>query len=50
MVIMQSNGGMDGWTDALDVIEVLCGHHVLIWIWSTGQHVRMTIHGLSLST
>ncbi len=29
--------------------EVLCGHHVLIWIWSTGQRVRMPIHGAPLS-
>lgn len=29
--------------------EELCGHHVLIWIWSTGQRVRMTIHGAPLS-
>lgn len=28
---------------------MLCSHHVLIWIWSTGQHVRMTIHGAPLS-
>lgn len=48
MVIMQRQ--MERWIDALDVIEVLCGRHVLIWIWSTGQHVRMTIHGRSLST
>lgn len=28
--------------------QVLCGHHVLIWIWSTGQRVRMSIHGAPL--
>lgn len=28
---------------------MLCGHCVLIWIWSAGQRVRITIHGAQFS-
>lgn len=35
----------------LDAVrEALRSPHVLIWMRSTGRHVTMTIHGLSLST
>lgn len=47
MACIQTDRQMDGWI--VRGAEVLCGHHVLIWIWSAGQRVRMTVHGAPLS-
>lgn len=36
------------WIDGSFYKKLLCGQYVLIWICLTGEHVRMTIHGVPM--